>query len=445
MQVGILGLRGTPGKVMIKPLPAKPKRFGVGLSLAEANLIDAALQLLEEADPASSETSTELRRRLHRSIETQRSKAGQANKKRRKIPPLRALMRYTGACPEASSSASAKPGFLHQPQRKSSDILCAKSGVSSPSLRAVASSHDAPDLHEPRELTLIEHEIAHRFAKQFEFCALLRETVLEARPPKREATDEPRALLLVILQRSIDSFDAIVHLCRVGLPVQALMVARSLFEDMVSGFWLTVDERQALALERIRDQGDFLVLLSNDSIRAYPHRFSIDPDEHPDLEARRPEFQEKFGTYGERTWVGSLYNAVQDIKPRWEELGGDADTLSIYYAAVHRHANLHLHNTATSLTRGLRGLGQSGERKLLDDADALDLDIALRAAYMCLAGYSQLVVTQFGHDRSKVQAMTEEAENFFLSADAPKILPKLGRNDLCWCGSGKKFKRCHGA
>jgi preprotein translocase subunit SecA len=23
--------------------------------------------------------------------------------------------------------------------------------------------------------------------------------------------------------------------------------------------------------------------------------------------------------------------------------------------------------------------------------------------------------------------------------------PKLGRNDPCWCGSGKKFKRCHGA
>jgi preprotein translocase subunit SecA len=23
--------------------------------------------------------------------------------------------------------------------------------------------------------------------------------------------------------------------------------------------------------------------------------------------------------------------------------------------------------------------------------------------------------------------------------------PKLGRNDPCWCGSGKKYKRCHGA
>ena len=22
-------------------------------------------------------------------------------------------------------------------------------------------------------------------------------------------------------------------------------------------------------------------------------------------------------------------------------------------------------------------------------------------------------------------------------------IPKLGRNDLCWCGSGKKYKKCH--
>jgi len=25
----------------------------------------------------------------------------------------------------------------------------------------------------------------------------------------------------------------------------------------------------------------------------------------------------------------------------------------------------------------------------------------------------------------------------------PEAIPKLGRNDLCWCGSGKKYKKCH--
>jgi preprotein translocase subunit SecA len=33
-------------------------------------------------------------------------------------------------------------------------------------------------------------------------------------------------------------------------------------------------------------------------------------------------------------------------------------------------------------------------------------------------------------------------------APKPKVnseLENIGRNDPCWCGSGKKFKKCHGA
>ena len=25
----------------------------------------------------------------------------------------------------------------------------------------------------------------------------------------------------------------------------------------------------------------------------------------------------------------------------------------------------------------------------------------------------------------------------------PETIPQLGRNDPCWCGSGKKYKKCH--
>jgi preprotein translocase subunit SecA len=30
------------------------------------------------------------------------------------------------------------------------------------------------------------------------------------------------------------------------------------------------------------------------------------------------------------------------------------------------------------------------------------------------------------------------------AAAAPVNAAKIGRNDPCWCGSGKKYKRCHG-
>ena len=37
---------------------------------------------------------------------------------------------------------------------------------------------------------------------------------------------------------------------------------------------------------------------------------------------------------------------------------------------------------------------------------------------------------------------TQAAKASALTPRAP--VPKLGRNELCWCGSGKKFKYCHG-
>ena len=33
-------------------------------------------------------------------------------------------------------------------------------------------------------------------------------------------------------------------------------------------------------------------------------------------------------------------------------------------------------------------------------------------------------------------------KNIFGSSK-PECIPDLGRNDPCWCGSGKKYKKCH--
>ncbi len=41
-----------------------------------------------------------------------------------------------------------------------------------------------------------------------------------------------------------------------------------------------------------------------------------------------------------------------------------------------------------------------------------------------------------GHDH----AHTHEAQ-----APYRREVPKVGRNDPCYCGSGQKFKKCHGA
>ncbi len=33
--------------------------------------------------------------------------------------------------------------------------------------------------------------------------------------------------------------------------------------------------------------------------------------------------------------------------------------------------------------------------------------------------------------------------NLFASASAKPQSTEVGRNDFCWCGSGKKYKKCH--
>jgi preprotein translocase subunit SecA len=41
-------------------------------------------------------------------------------------------------------------------------------------------------------------------------------------------------------------------------------------------------------------------------------------------------------------------------------------------------------------------------------------------------------------------SVSQEAATMGLAADLPADAPKVGRNDPCPCGSGKKFKLCHG-
>ena len=55
-----------------------------------------------------------------------------------------------------------------------------------------------------------------------------------------------------------------------------------------------------------------------------------------------------------------------------------------------------------------------------------------------------LVLTRHGYPITAEQALKR-----FLGVserEARQIVEnEIGRNDPCWCGSGKKYKRCHGA
>ena len=47
-------------------------------------------------------------------------------------------------------------------------------------------------------------------------------------------------------------------------------------------------------------------------------------------------------------------------------------------------------------------------------------------------------------ERKQVEKPTGDNSSDKTSTKTPRKVQKVGRNDPCWCGSGKKFKNCHG-
>lgn len=280
--------------------------------------------------------------------------------------------------------------------------------------------------------------VAERFAPQLDICERLMTVVWSQRPRPNPSMPKATANCLAILGRSLEIYDAVLALVRSGRSLSALMLDRALFEDMVAAFWLSRPDNRESGVQRIQDQEDHLVLLSNDVIRNYRDRVLIDPEEHEDLEARRKDFEKLFGEYGERTWFGSIYKAIGEIAPTWERLGGEERTLRVYYAIVHNHINRHVHNTVSSIKRNFDRYDQP--RKV----DDFEIGIALKAGFFCLQGLAHLVFDETGTDRADLHALEQESHRVFQEFD-PKSLSKVGRNDPCPCGSGKKFKHCHGA
>jgi hypothetical protein len=279
--------------------------------------------------------------------------------------------------------------------------------------------------------------VARRFAPQLEICDELLRVIWTNRPAKGAQRGELKVVLQAILARSIETYDSVLALAREGRTLAALMLDRALFEDMVAAFWLCAPENRVRGLALIRDQEEHIVLLSNDSIRQYPHRVLVAADDYPDLDARRKEFEKQFGRYGTKSWFGDIHPALETMAPRWAELGGSVETLRVYYAMVQRHINLLMHNTVTSISRSLKRYDAAGS---IDD---FEIDVALRSASFSLYGLALLVFTELGIDVEELNALSPRIERVFLELD-PRQRAAIGRNDPCWCGSGKKLKKCHG-
>ena len=81
------------------------------------------------------------------------------------------------------------------------------------------------------------------------------------------------------------------------------------------------------------------------------------------------------------------------------------------------------------------GLDRTGT--MLGEREAM-----VAAGEAAVAGREREVATREKAFADREQRLAAQTKASATSLMAP--VPKLGRNELCWCGSGKKFKYCHG-
>ena len=288
--------------------------------------------------------------------------------------------------------------------------------------------------------------IARRFGLQIEACEELLITGWEHRPPGDALVEHYQFILMNIFARSTVTYRAVLSLVRTGYDQQAVMLTRSLFEDVITAYWLALPEHRDEALQRIVAHEEFSALLADDVIRKHPDWTALTLLEDPEFEAKRLELQALFGRHGEKPLIGPLYPALHAIRDLWAK-HGNPDDPQHYYAAFQRYANQRLHTTASSLTANLgeRSLGRTHYFALsaAPKAEREGTLVALRGSFFSYLHLALLLLDETGQDVAQVESLRIH-QDVALTALAPDA-PKPKRNAPCPCGSGEKYKNCHGA
>lgn len=298
--------------------------------------------------------------------------------------------------------------------------------------------------------------VAKKFAPQFEAATNLQRYAWTHRPKERATGGKLyRSLIFAIFARATLTYRAVLHLCRGGYTEQADMLIRSLFEDMAIALWVSLPEHQEESLELLQKHNDFGRLLAADSLEKHEDWLGpvpFDVDDLGQLEKNRGEYEKLFGRYGEKSWTTkSLHSILTEIEHLglWEDEERRKRELWGYYALGHRVNNLKLHSSALSLNQAAKHSGfEEGTAVIrLSASPTDDEQPMLRALYGAMFTYgriTRLVIEETGGDANEFDVFYDKQLGIAHKL-APSKRGKIARNDQCPCGSGKKYKVCHGA
>jgi hypothetical protein len=248
--------------------------------------------------------------------------------------------------------------------------------------------------------------------------------------------------------RETTTFKATRLLVESGFGRQAKMLNRSTFEGMAVACWVAANRDEAV--DRFDKSNEFEIHLMREKILASQPDAEISDEGRLDP-GRVEECVRLFGKNNQRLWTGhrDLWALVKAIEDRWDE--AERRALKMYVGYEHERNNKELHPSASALFAAVsnptsRQDGRSG-MSLRIGPGSDELDAGFLGLFFIQQNLLRLLAEEFdlGLDALGELGDLVEQHQFAFAETSDAAVSEIGRNDPCWCGSGKKCKKCHGS
>lgn len=276
----------------------------------------------------------------------------------------------------------------------------------------------------------------------------LSERFLKAMSTGRGTRDKADSIIAFSAARETTSFQATLRLVESGFGRQAMMLNRSTFEGMAVAYWVAANRQEAV--DRFDKANEFEIHLLREKVLASQPDAEISDAGQLDPE-RVEECERLFGKNNQRLWTGhkSLWALVEDIEDRWEDAERKAPSLYLRYE--HERNNKELHPSASALFASVsdplsRQDGRPG-MSLRIGPGSDELDAAFLGLFFTQQNLLRLLAEEFdlGPDALAELGNCVQSHQYAFAVRDEATDHDIGRNDPCWCGSGKKYKKCHGS
>lgn len=264
----------------------------------------------------------------------------------------------------------------------------------------------------------------------------------------RGMRDKTDSILAFAAVRETTTFKATLRLVESGFGRQAMMLNRSTFEGMAVACWVAANRQEAV--DRFDKANEFEIHLMREKVVASQPDAEIADAGKLDPE-RVEECERLFGKNNQRLWTGhdNIWALVKDIENRWDD--AEQKALKLYLGYEHERNNKELHPSASALFASVRNPiarddGRPGMTLQIGPGPA-ELDAAFLGLFFIQQNLLRLIAEEFdlGGDALAELGNCVEQNQYAFAATDEATNRRIGRNDRCWCGSGKKHKKCHGS